>query len=45
MESFNGTVKIHAPMAVHCNHVFIHASLKRLGAIFQRKVIIFLSFP
>ena len=38
LEYFNGTVKIHAPSAVHCNHIFVDASLKNLGAIFQKEV-------
>ena len=38
MEYFNGTVKIHVPLAVHCNHIFVDASFKNLGAIFQKEV-------
>ena len=38
LEYFNGTVKIHPSMAVHCNHIFVDASLRNLGAIFQREV-------
>ena len=38
LEYFNGTVKIHPSVAVHCNHIFVDASLRNLGAIFQRQV-------